>query len=347
MVASPASGKIWRSQIGSSHVHDKLLLEMGLDIFWLLLGLVLILVGANILTDGASAIARRMGISDLIVGLTVVAFGTSAPELAISMLSAAAGNSSLAIGNIVGSNIFNILVIIGVTAMVKPIVVERGILTKEIPMVVFSAVILLAFGNRTPNVVTRWGGVILLTLFALFMWYTYNSAHKATQAEKQSVEDAGASIAVMPLWRSILYVIAGLAALVWGGDKFVDGASGIASALGVSDAVIGLTIVAAGTSLPELATSIVSAMKGKSDMAVGNVIGSNIFNTLMVLGASAVVSPLAFGSIGNFDLLTLTGASVAFWIFGWFFRERTITRIEGALLFLFYIGYVAILLHQL
>lgn len=318
-----------------------------MDIVWLIVGLVLILVGANMLTDGASAIARRMGISDLIVGLTVVAFGTSAPELAISIISAASGNSSLAVGNVVGSNIFNILVIIGVTAMVKPIVVGRSILTREIPMVIMSSIILLIFGNLASATVTRLGGVILLAFFALFMWYTFVSAHKAPAAEQQEAKDAGAAVTEMPVWKSVVYVLGGLAALVWGGDKFVEGASGIASSLGVSDAVIGLTIVAAGTSLPELATSVVSAIKGKSDMAVGNVIGSNIFNALMVLGASAVVSPLAFGSIGNFDLLTLLGASVAFWIFGWFIRVRTITRFEGALLFLFYIAYVAILLSRL
>lgn len=320
---------------------------MTTDIIWLIVGLVLILVGANVLTDGASAIARRMGISDLIVGLTVVAFGTSAPELAISVLSAASGSSALAVGNVVGSDIFNILVIIGVTAMVRPIVVERTVLTREIPMVIFSSLILLVLGNIGAGVVSRTAGILLLVGFALFMWYTYVSARKASPAEKKSAEEAGASVVLMPVWRSVIYILGGLAALVWGGDKFVEGASGIASALGVSDAVIGLTIVAAGTSLPELATSIVSALKGKSDMAVGNVIGSNIFNVLMVLGASAVVSPLAFGSIGNFDLLTLVGASVAFWLFGWFIARRTITRIEGALLFIAYIIYVGILLRQL
>lgn len=316
-------------------------------ILWLIVGLGLILVGANILTDGASAIARRMGISDLIVGLTVVAFGTSAPELAISVLSAVQGNSSLAMGNVVGSNIFNILVIIGMTALVRPIVVGRSILTREIPMVIFTSVVLLVMGNLQPAIVTRWGGALLLGFFALFMWYTFAQARKAPEPERAEAEEAGASVSVMPWWKSIVFVLGGLAALVWGGDKFVDGASGIASAIGVSDAVIGLTIVAAGTSLPELATSIISAMKGKSDIAVGNVIGSNIFNALMVLGASAVVSPMAFGSIGNLDLLTLTVASVAFWLFGWFFKVRTITRIEGALLFAFYIGYVWMLLSRL
>ncbi len=322
---------------------------MIIDILWLVAGLVLILAGANALTDGASAIARRMGVSDLVVGLTVVAFGTSAPELAISVLSATAGNAPLAIGNVVGSNIFNILVIIGVTALVRPIVIERGVMTMEIPMVILSSLLILALGNSGwldgtgINQVSRLSGIFLLVFFLLFMRYTFASAR---QLENQT-EEATRPAPPMPVWRSVLYVLGGLAALVWGGEKFVDGASGIAAALGVSEAVIGLTIVAAGTSLPELATSIVAAVKGKPALAVGNVIGSNIFNILMVLGLSATITPLPFGSIGNFDLLTLVGASLAFWLFGWFFRRRTITRPEGAILALAYVGYVAVLLSQI
>ncbi|MDE6534798.1 MAG: calcium/sodium antiporter [Muribaculaceae bacterium] len=316
------------------------------QIFWLVLGLVLILVGANVLTDGASAIARRFGLSDLIVGLTVVAFGTSAPELAISVLAALSGSAPLAIGNVVGSNIFNILMIIGVTAVVSPIVIQRSVMTLEIPMLILSSVVLLMLGNSGVingtgvNVVSRLSGLFLLLLFLLFMRYTFASA------KNPEVSDATDEPAIKPMgiWRAIAYVIGGLAALIWGGDRFVDGASGIASALGVSEAVIGLTIVAAGTSLPELATSIVAAVKGKPAMAVGNVIGSNIFNTLMVLGASAVITPLPFGSIGNLDLLTLLAASVAFWLFGWFFKTRTITRVEGGLMALGYVAYILALL---
>ncbi|MBD5282831.1 MAG: calcium/sodium antiporter [Bacteroides sp.] len=319
---------------------------MILHIFWLLLGLGLILVGANVLTDGASAIARRFGLSDLVVGLTVVAFGTSAPELAISILSAISGSAPLAIGNVVGSNIFNILMIIGVTAIVSPIVIERSVMSLEIPMVILSSVVLLMLGNSGIidgtgiNIVSRLSGLFLLLLFLLFMRYTFASAKNP---EVASATDEPA-VKSMNIWRAILYVIIGLAALIWGGDRFVDGASGIASGLGVSEAVIGLTIVAAGTSLPELATSIVAAVKGKPGMAVGNVIGSNIFNVLMVLGASAVITPLPFGSIGNLDLLTLLAASVAFWLFGWLFKTRTITRIEGALLVAGYVAYILALL---
>lgn len=324
---------------------------MILNIVWLIVGLVLILVGANALTDGASSIARRMGISDLVVGLTVVAFGTSAPELAISVISASAGNASLAIGNVVGSNIFNILVIIGITALVRPIVIEKSVMSLEIPMVILSSIILLVLGNSGVldgsgiNQVSRVSGIFLLIFFILFMRYTFASAKQpGLDAVEENTNEKSAE---MPVWKSVLYVIAGLAALVWGGDKFVDGASGIASGLGVSDAVIGLTIVAAGTSLPELATSIVAAVKGKPGLAVGNVIGSNIFNVLMVLGLSGVITPLPFGSIGNLDLLTLVGASVLFYIFGWFFKTRTITRVEGFVLTAAYVAYVAVLLSRI
>lgn len=321
---------------------------MILNIVWLIVGLGLILWGANALTDGASAIARRMGVSDLIVGLTVVAFGTSAPELTISVISAINGNASLAVGNVVGSNIFNILIIIGITAMVRPITVQRSVMTMEIPMVILSSLVLLVLGNSGVldgtgvNMVSRVSGIFLLIFFLLFMRYTFASTKHEHGDDKD--DQSGP---VMGLWRAVMNIIGGLATLVWGGDKFVDGASGIASALGVSDAVIGLTIVAAGTSLPELATSVVAAVKGKSDLAVGNVIGSNIFNILMVLGVSATIMPLPFGTIGNMDLLTLTGASVAFWLFGWLFRKRTITRAEGAVLTAGYVAYVTALLLNL
>lgn len=324
---------------------------MLMNIVWLLVGLVLILIGANALTDGASSIARRMGISELVVGLTVVAFGTSAPELAISVISAINHNAGLAIGNVVGSNIFNILVIIGITAMVKPIRVTRSVMSLEIPMVILSSLILLVLGNSAlingsgVNEVSRVAGIFLLVFFLLFMRYTFASAKQPELASGTTPKEEPKS--EMPMWRALLYVVAGLAALVWGGDRFVEGASGLALSFGVSEAVIGLTIVAAGTSLPELATSVVAAVKGKSDLAIGNVIGSNIFNVLMVLGLSATITPLPFGSIGNLDLLTLMGASVLFFLFGWLFKERTITRVEGAVLAACYVGYVAVLLSRL
>ena len=320
---------------------------MTLSIVWLIVGLAAILVGANLLTDGSAAIARKFGLSELVVGLTVVAFGTPTPELAISMISAAAGNASLAVGNVVGSNIFNILVIIGITAMVRPIKIEKSVMTNEIPMVLLSSVILLVLGTQSflqsgaSDTVSRAEGIFLLIFFLLFMRYTLSQAHSGGSAAEESPK------AAMGMGKAVLWVLLGLAGLVWGGDRFVDGATGIARGLGISDAVIGLTIVAAGTSLPELAASVVAAMKNMPGLAVGNVIGSNIFNILLVLGASSVVLPLPFGEVGLADLLTLLLASVLFLVFGWFFGERRINRAEGAVLFAVYVAYTVMLVGSL
>lgn len=320
---------------------------MILDIVFLIIGLGLILVGANMLTDGASAIARRWGVSDLVVGLTVVAFGTSAPELVISLLASIEGSAGLAIGNVVGSNIFNVLAIIGITALVAPIRIEKSILTKDIPLVLLSALALLAIGNgplldgSAASSISRVDGILLLLFFAIFMRYTFSQA-KNGSADDPAAEKAREK-APMPMWRALIWVAAGLAGLIFGGDRFVAGASGVASALGVSDSVIGLTIVAAGTSLPELATSVAAALKGRPGIALGNVIGSNIFNIFLVLGVAATVRPLPFGGIGNADLLVLIAASLLFWVFGWFFRQRTITRAEGALLAAGYVAYMVYL----
>ncbi len=316
-----------------------------LDIVWLVAGLVLILVGANALTDGASAIAKRFGLSDLIIGLTIVAFGTSTPELVISLISAAHGSAGLAIGNVVGSNIFNILGIIGITSLIHPIKVERSIMTHEIPMVLISSFVLLALGNTVMldggsgvSTISRSGGLILLTFFSIFMWYTFASAKKAPTDEPLAVKGQGKG--EMSVLKASIWTIAGLAMLIYGGDRFVAGATAVAKAFGVSDAIIGVTIAAIGTSLPELATSIVAAMKGKTGLAIGNVIGSNIFNIFMILGAAATIHPLNFEGIGNLDLLTLMGASLLFLAFGWLFGKRTFTRSEGVLMTLCYTGYL-------
>lgn len=316
-----------------------------MDIFWLILGLVLILVGADALTDGASAMAKRWGVSDLVVGLTVVAFGTSAPELAISLVSALKGSAPMAVGNVVGSNIFNVLVIIGIVAIIKPIKIQSSIMVNELPLVMLSSVALLAIGCGDVlgvagiREISRPEGILLLLFFMIFMRYTFSQA-KQTPATDPTAQNA-ASKPLMPMWKSIVWVIGGLVGLVYGGDRFVAGASGIASSLGMSDALIGLTIVAAGTSLPELATSVTAAMKGKTGIAIGNVIGSNIFNIFLVLGLTGTIMPLPFGGITEFDLLVMTGASILFWLFSWKFAERTITRWEGGCMFAFYIAYIA------
>ena len=316
-----------------------------MDVIWLILGLILILVGANALTDGASALAKRWGVSDLVVGLTVVAFGTSAPELSISMISAFQGSAALAVGNVVGSNIFNVFVIIGIVALVRPIIVERSIMANEIPLVILSSLALLAIGLGpelgVPGIreVGRPDGILLLLFFVIFMRYTFAQAKSSGTDDDPTAENA-ASKPAMPMWKAVLWVIAGLAGLVYGGDRFVAGASGIAKALGMSEAVIGLTIVAAGTSLPELATSVAAALKGKTGIAIGNVIGSNIFNILFVLGVTSTIAPLPFGGIKVSDLIVMTMAAVLFWFFGWRFGERVIKRWEGGVLVACYIAYV-------
>lgn len=317
---------------------------MWLNFMWLIAGLILIIWGADKLTDGAAALARRWGMSDLVVGLTVVAFGTSAPELAISVISSISGNAGIAVGNVVGSNIFNVFVIVGVTALIRPIVVERTILTKDIPLVIVASLALLIMGNAPlleggASILTRVDGLILLLFFAIFMRHTFSVASSQVSNQNLEPSDTG-NIVPIPLWKAVIFVIFGLMALIFGGDRFVSGASGIALGFGVSDAVIGLTIVAAGTSLPELAASASAALKGKPGIAVGNVIGSNIFNIFFVLGTSATIRPLPFGNVDNADLITMTLAAFMFWAFGWWIKERTITRGEGAVMVICYIAYI-------
>ena len=317
------------------------------DILWLIFGVALIIFAANWLTDGAASIARRWGISDLVVGLTVVAFGTSSPELSISIISALQGNAPLAIGNVVGSNIFNILIIIGVVALVKPIKVEPSVMVNELGLVILSSLALLTIGfgdmlgitgERT---VTRPEGILLLLFFVIFMRYTFAQAKQTPEPGNDPAAQKASSGKEMPVWKSVILVVAGLAGLIYGGDRFVAGASGIAMSLGMSEAVVGLTIVAAGTSLPELATSITAALKGNSGIAIGNVIGSNIFNIFLVLGATATISPLPFGGITHIDLLVMMLASVLFWFFSWRIGRCTIKRGEGAVLVALYIAYIA------
>lgn len=318
---------------------------MILDIVRLIGGLALILYGANWLTDGASAIARRLGVSDLVVGLTIVALGTSTPELVISILAAVGGNAPMAVGNVVGSNIFNVLAIIGIVAIVKPIPICRSVMGEQLPWVLLTAAIVVATGfspwlDGTPAVVSRVEGIILLLLLVMFMRRTLLSAREnpGSEAERNARQ--------RKVWLACLMIAGGLGALIFGGDIFVDGASAIASLMGVSDAVIGLTIVAAGTSLPELATSVVAARKGSPDMAVGNVIGSCVLNIVLILGTAATITPLSFGGVGPLDMAVLGLSALLFWQTARYGGTRIITRLEGVLLFAVYIGYIAVLVLQ-
>lgn len=309
-----------------------------IDTILLIFGLALILVGANALTDGAAAVAKRFGISDLVIGLTVVAFGTSAPELVVSVMAAIQGSAELAVGNVVGSNIFNILAIVGCTAIVMPITVGRGTMSKEIPLVILCALIVWIMSSDTmidgtsTDVISRVDGFVLLGFFLIFLSYTFSIAKDANPDEQGEVKQ-------MPMWKSCLWILGGLAGLIYGGQLFVDGASGIARSLGVSESIIGLTLVAAGTSLPELATSVVAALKKNPGIAIGNVIGSCLFNVFFILGCAATIAPLPLGGITQFDLLTFVGAAALLWLCGLLIGNRRITRIEGVLMVCCYIGY--------
>ena len=315
---------------------------MLISILSLVAGLAMILVGANALTDGASSLAARLGVSRLVIGLTVVAFGTSAPELAVNIVSAVEGNAGMAIGNVVGSNMFNMLMIVGVTAMAVPRPVTKNTLSKEMPLALLSCVVLficaddILLGSGDRNIISRADGLLLLCFFAVFMGYTFAIA-------KDNADLSDDKTVSMPMWRSVVYIVAGLGALIWGGELFVGGAGDIARSLGVDEATIGLTLVAMGTSLPELATSVVAAVKKNPEIAVGNVIGSTLFNSFFVLGASAVISPLPLNGITLTDLLSLIGASVLMLLAGRFGGKRVITRPEGAVLVAAYVGYMVYL----
>ena len=325
-----------------------------MNILLLIGGLILILLGANGLTDGAASVAKRFHIPPIVIGLTIVAFGTSAPELTVSVSSALKGSADIAIGNVVGSNIFNTLMIVGCTALFAPIVITRNTLRKEIPLCILSSIVLLICANdvfldkASENILNRVDGLLLLCFFVIFMGYTFAIASKPTTTGDAGhpVIEEETEIKSLPWWKSILYIIGGLAALIFGGQLFVDGATGIARNLGVSESIIGLTLVAGGTSLPELATAFVAALKKDPYIASGDVIGSNLFNIFFVLGCSASITPLRLSGITNFDLFTLVGSGILLWLFGLFFAKRTITRIEGGIMILCYVAYTVVLIYN-
>jgi len=307
----------------------------------LVAGLGMVVFGANIMVDGAAALAKKYNIPNIVIGLTVVAFGTSSPELAISSYSAYTGNSEIAIGNIVGSNIANILLIIGITSIIYPLTILRNTVLKEIPLSLLAAIILYVMANdillagESKNIISLSDGIILLSFMAIFMYYLVHLA-------QTSGEDEDLNIINMSKAKSLLYILGGLMFLVGGGKLFVDSAVELAVSFGMSQAVIGLTIVAIGTSLPELATSVVAALKKNSDIAVGNIVGSNIFNVFFVLGLSSLISPLSKGNITDIDFLVCIFASLALLATGYLFGRHKVTKWEGIfflLSYIFYLGY--------
>ena len=322
-----------------------------MDILMLIIGLALILLGANYLVDGASAIAKKAGLSDFIIGMTIVGIGTSTPEMVVSFASAIKGNADIAVGNVLGSNLFNTLMILGITALFYPIRLTSNNVKKDIPFALLAAFVLCTFGcstwldNTTVNTISRVGGILLLSLFGVFMAYTIYSSSSNQAAD--TPDNSQGSIKATPVWKAILMVLGGLCGLVFGGDMFVNSASAIARSLGVSDAVIAVTIVAGGTSMPELASCLVAAFKKNTDQALGNVIGSNVSNIFLILGGSATIHPLVMSGTKPLDLITLMIASLLVFIFAFTFKKKQIDRIEGALLVCIYIGFIALTLHSL
>lgn len=324
---------------------------MLLDLLYFVIGIVLIIAGANYLTEGASALARRFGVSPLVVGLTIVAFGTSTPELIVSLLSALKGNSDIAMGNVVGSNIFNVLVIGGITALVAPITVTRSTVRREIPLVLLASLVLsvmaldrvFAGTGATENILSRSEGIVLLCFFLIFLTYTFAIA----KGDPSDPHTAPAPTKHYPLWLLVVFIIGGLGGLVLGGELFVDAASSIARTLGMSEGFIGLTIVAAGTSLPELATSVAAALKKEPEIAVGNIVGSNIFNIFLILGTTATVTPIRIGGVSTLDFLVMSFSAILLYVFAVLFGQRVIKRAEGAVLFLCFVLYTAYLIAQL
>lgn len=319
---------------------------MLLDIVYIVIGIVLVLKGADFLTEGASALARRMKVPEIVIGLTIVAAGTSAPELFVSIVSALKGTPDLAVGNVIGSNIFNSMLIVGCAAMVAPMVISPSTVKKDIPFAVMAAVLLAVlcldnFGslNIIGNCISRLDGILLLAGFAVFMVYTFRVAKNNSSSEPEE------GLESMPAWKGIVFVVLGLAGLVFGSNIFVGSASDLAASLGVSDGVIGLTVVAGGTSLPELATSVVAARKGRSAIAIGNVIGSNVFNVLLILGITAVICPMQIGGITMVDVGTMLISVILVWAFS--YTKYTVERWEGALLTFLFLGYMGWLLSNL
>ena len=306
----------------------------------LILGFALLVKGADIFVDGASSVAKKMRIPAFVIGLTIVAFGTSAPELAVSITAAMKGSNDIAIGNVVGSNIFNTLVVLGASAAITPIVVEKGIIKKDYPLSIFAAVLLGILSldtilfKKAEMSLGRMDGIILLIAFAGFMYMTVKAGLE-NRTEEEEVE-------AMPMMKALIFIVLGLVGIVIGGDVSVEGAKEIARFFGLSEAIIGLTIVALGTSLPELVTSVIAARKGESDIAVGNVIGSNIFNVFLILGVSATILPMTISSTYLYDMIMLIAVMVLTYLP--IAKTKKVSRGMGITMVLVYVVYTAYLI---
>lgn len=315
-----------------------------MDILYIIFGLALVLAGAHILTEGSAAIAEKFRISEFVIGLTIVAVGTSMPEFVVSSAAAVQGSSDMAIGNVVGSNIFNVFLILGLCALVSPLPFTKNNIRFDIPFVFVASILFMVvaldtvFGLGDIDRIGRVEGALMfLSYVAVVVWSV-----RSSKKDEQTV----AAEPRMKMWVAVLAVLGGLVALVVGSRLFVDGASAVARALGVSDALIAITLVACGTSLPELASGLVSVAKGQTGMALGNVLGSNLFNILFILGGCSMITPLTLGDIDIIDISMVVLAAVLPFIFAFTLKGRKLDRIEGAAMVLIYIGYVAWLISK-
>lgn len=325
----------------------------------LIIGFILLVKGADFFVEGASSIAETLKIPSLIIGLTIVAFGTSAPEAAVSVTAALKGQNGMAMGNVIGSNIFNLLMVVGVSSIIKPLVVEKSVRIKEFPFLILVSILTFImigdqfFNGTSINQLSRGDGLILLMFFLIFMYSlitsALNSRSKALELQKENPQnyekltvEIDAPVETMPISKAIIYSIGGIIAIVLGGQVVVNSATAIAKGFGVSDQLIGLTVVSIGTSLPELVTSVIAATKGESDIALGNVIGSNMFNILFVLSLSATISPIAIDPKLFIDCLFMISVTVLTYVFT--LIKKDINRVEGCLLTLLYLGYMAYLI---
>jgi cation:H+ antiporter len=314
---------------------------MPLAVLFLIVGFVFLVKGADIFVEGSSSIAKRFHVPSIIIGLTIVAMGTSLPEAAVSVTASLANQNSLAVSNVIGSNIFNLMVVIGVCAVMTPVAVKRETLKRDFPFSVLCALALLILGAFGPMELGHLDGAILLCAFAGFLVYMIRSALRANRegrvAESEEIE-AAEQMAILSMSKSLFFIVLGALGIIAGGDVVVDSASNIAMRLGMSETLVGLTIVSVGTSLPELVTSVVAARKKEVDMALGNAIGSNVFNILMVLGIAAAISPIPFLLENIIDIIILLAFSLLVWIFAW--TKYSLKRSEGAAMLLLYAAYV-------
>ena len=316
---------------------------MLIDFLWIVAGLVMILVGSDWLVDGASGIARKYGISEFIIGMTIVGIGTSMPELVASVISAIGGHGDMAVGNVTGSNICNVLLILGVTALISPIRYTKSNVRKDIPFAIGVSLFLLLVlyngfgltGEMGMPGISRIDALFLLLVFAVFMIDSFKSAKQGDDDEEGAKP--------MSMGKAIVFIALGLAGLIFGGQFFVDHTVSIAERFHVSEAFISITLMALGTSLPELATCVVAAIKGKNQLALGNVIGSNIFNISLIIGASAVISPFEIASISTVDMLMVIVAIALLWMAAFTFKKNKLDRVEGIIFLLVYIAYIAYL----